>query len=134
MKEPNFTPGKNSGPIQSQEEADKVSEYLISTAMRVVGISRIQARARISALMDSKLLNNLGKPDEQPFQIGVDVAMRIPQLVNEEMYSALLKAKDGLTKIVGLLKDDSIGGWDRCNYAVEDIGDVLSEINKVLES
>ena len=70
-------------PIKSQEEFDAVYEYLIFTAVNTLKISRRAAEMRINALRKSGLLLNLGPPDGQPFQIGVDVAMRLPQLGNE---------------------------------------------------
>lgn len=70
-------------PIKSQAEFDQVYEYLITTAVSTLKISRHAAEMRINALRKSGLLLNLGHPDEQPFQIGVDVAMRLPQLGNE---------------------------------------------------
>ena len=71
-------------PIKDQAEFDKVYEFLITTAMQTLNISRRAAELRIKAIRASGILMNLGPWDEQPFQIGVDVAMRIPQLGEKE--------------------------------------------------
>lgn len=71
-------------PIKDQAEFDQVWEYLVTTAMERLKISRRSAELRINAIRASGILNQLGPPDEQPFQIGIDVAMRIPQLGEKE--------------------------------------------------
>ncbi len=71
-------------PIKSQEEFDKVWEYLTATAMKTLGISKRTAELRINAIRKSGILGRLGSPDEVPFQIGIDVAMQIPQLGEKE--------------------------------------------------
>ena len=72
-------------PIKDEKEFQQVKEYLVTTAMKTLGISRNAAELRIQAIVKSGILTNLGPPNEQPFQIGIDVAMRIPQL-HEEGY------------------------------------------------
>lgn len=71
-------------PIKDQEEFNQVWEYLTSTAMKTLGISKRAAELRINAIRASGILRQLGPPDEEPFQIGIDVAMRIPQLGEKE--------------------------------------------------
>lgn len=71
--------------IKDQEEYDKVWEYLIKTAMDTLNISREQAELRILAIKKSGIITQLGDPNEKPFQIGIDVAMRIPQLNLEDL-------------------------------------------------
>lgn len=65
------------------KELDKLMEYLITEAMKVAKISRKAAALRIAALHKSGLLLKLGHPDGQPFKIGIDVAMQIPQIGKE---------------------------------------------------
>ena len=69
---------------KDEKEFMKVWEYLIKTAMQQLNISRRTAELRINAIRKSGILLELGDPDEQPFQIGIDVAMRIPQLGEKE--------------------------------------------------
>lgn len=69
---------------KDEKEFMKVWEYLIITAMEQMKITRRTAELRINAIRKSGILLQLGSPDEQPFQIGIDVAMRIPQLGEKE--------------------------------------------------
>lgn len=70
-------------PIRTQEEANQIEKYLIETSMKVLGISALAAKLRVRALLASGILHQFGHPDQQPFQVAVDAAMRIPQLGNE---------------------------------------------------
>lgn len=69
---------------KEEKEFMKVWEYLTKTAMEKLNISRRSAELRIEAIRKSGILTQLGSPDSQPFQIGIDVAMRIPQLGKKE--------------------------------------------------
>lgn len=71
-------------PIKDQEEFDKVWEYLTTTAMDTLKISRRTAELRINAIRVSGIMERIGTPDELSFQIGIDVAMQIPQLGEKE--------------------------------------------------
>jgi hypothetical protein len=69
---------------KDEKEFMKVWEYLTTTAMEKMNITRRTAELRINAIRKSGILTELGDPDGQPFQIGIDVAMRIPQLGEKE--------------------------------------------------
>ena len=69
---------------EEQKEFAKAYEFLVTTAIKVLKISRKAAELRLKAIIKSGILSELGSPGEQAFQIGIDVAMRIPQLGESE--------------------------------------------------
>ena len=70
--------------MEREEELEKLIEHLSTMAMDKLNISRRTAELRITAIHKSGILGELGSPDELPFQVGIDVAMRIPQLGEKE--------------------------------------------------
>lgn len=73
--------------IKSQEEYDLVMEKQIQVLMRVAKISKKQAIMRMEAFKKSGIyeryhLDTLA-PDDTMYQVVIDIAMSIPQLINE---------------------------------------------------
>ena len=70
--------------MSEQAKFDTVYQYLVNEAVKHLGVSERTAHLRINAIRKSGILTELGPPDGQAFQIGIDVAMRIPQLGEKE--------------------------------------------------
>jgi hypothetical protein len=68
----------------TDKQAQQIFDSLVKIAMETVKIPKRTAELRIKAIIKSGIMNELGSPDGQPFQIGIDVAMRIPQLGEKE--------------------------------------------------
>lgn len=72
--------------VTTQDEYDLVEDYLVRTAVKTLGISKKAAKLRVKAILKSGILSKYGSPNEIPFQIAIDCAMRIPQLGESESY------------------------------------------------
>lgn len=70
-------------PIKDQKEFDEVLEKVADMAVTALNISRRAATMRIIAIKQSGIMSLLGSPDETVFQFVIDMAMRIPQLGDE---------------------------------------------------
>lgn len=64
-------------PIKSQKEADKIFKGLVNIAISTLNISQEQAEKRISALLDSGILDK-GSPDNPDSQKLIDKFMTTP--------------------------------------------------------
>jgi len=69
---------------EDDEEFIELWENLTKNVMEKLKVSRRTAELRISAIIKSGILDELGSPNEAHFQFGIDVAMRIPQLGEKE--------------------------------------------------
>ena len=70
--------------MNNDKEFKTLWAYLTKTAMEKMNISKRTAELRIKAIQKSGILEKLGSPDNPTFQIGIDVAMQIPQLGKKE--------------------------------------------------
>lgn len=72
--------------VKTKEEFKQVESYLVSTAVKTLGISERAAKLRVFAIIKSGILSKFGSPNEAPFQIAIDAAMQIPQLEDERVF------------------------------------------------
>lgn len=60
-------------------------EAMIQTTMNRLNISREQAEMRMEAMFQSKILYRFDSPEDALFAYTVDMALRIPQLIESEV-------------------------------------------------